>query len=53
MVEVSTKKLVEELMNRQGVSVLEVPPHQNYQFSINGDKKVEKTGPTIVLIIED
>lgn|GEM_PF-3160396 len=53
MQEISTKKLVEELTSRLGVNCLVIPPHETYQISINGKQAEERSGPSILIIVED
>lgn len=48
----STKQLVEELINRQGVIALDVAPHEPYQVIIN-DEVLKKTGPCRLILVED
>lgn len=48
-----TKKLVEELKNREGVSTIYAPPHEPYQIVLPDGTAVKRTGPAIILVVED
>ena len=50
--EFSTKQLVEELKSREGVERLIAEPYEEYALGV-GVKKVEGTGPAILLIVTD
>lgn len=50
--EYSTKDLVEELLSREAVESITVLPHQDYQI-VTGGKRLESTGPVIVLTVSD
>lgn len=42
---ISTKKLVEELQNREGVKLTEVPPYE--------EKNITTVGPSIIIEVID
>lgn len=42
---ISTRDLVEELQNREGVYGVEVAPYKDYMVNV--------TGPVIVIVVED
>lgn len=48
-----TCELVEELKIREAVSTISIPPHEPYKI-LRRDGSVEtRTGPAVILIIED
>lgn len=49
---VSTKHLVEELKNRQGVNHISVIPNEKFKIT-TGYSETEDVGPAILLIIID
>lgn len=50
--EISTAKLIGELSKREEVLKKVVEPYQKYEVSI-GEETLAKTGPAVLLIIED
>ncbi len=50
--EASTKELVEELKSRWGVECLIAEPYEEYNVK-TGIKKIDDTGPAILLIVTD
>lgn len=53
MKEHHTKNLVYELKSRGGVSKISVPPHESYQITLPDGTVVKRTGPAIILVVED
>lgn len=49
---VSTKKLVEELANREAVERITVEPYEEYSITV-GDQKISDSGPVVILRIWD
>ena len=50
----STKELVAELRNREGVQLIDIDPYDEYFISsINLNDDIEDVGPAIILIVTD
>lgn len=49
---VSTKKLVEELAQREAVEKITVEPYKEYSITV-GNQKINDSGPVVILRIRD